>query len=234
MTTSSPKSALESIRTVEFTFALRGYKTDEVDEFLEKAAVEVDALRDQLRQTSDRLRQAAERIAQLEASRREAQAPTPAAAPTPAPAPAAAPAPVVVPTPAPATGESTEELQKTLVLAQRFVDQTKREAEAEAAAMIAKAEEEAKQITTQAQTRLRDEVGRLETVKGQLTSEVEGLATKLDVERIRLRGQFEEFQRWIEEHVQPSAALRAIQAASAPTPAADPATDEPEADLQVS
>jgi DivIVA domain-containing protein len=64
-------SALENIRTVEFTAKRNNYVADEVDEFLERVAIEVDALREQHRQTSDRLRQAAEHIAQLETKNRE-------------------------------------------------------------------------------------------------------------------------------------------------------------------
>ena len=165
----------------------------------------LDALRDQLRQTSDRLRQAAERIAQLEAARREAPAPTPAPAPAAAPIAAAA----VAAKPAESAAE-VEELQKTLQMAQRFVEQTKREAEAEAAALIAAAEAKATQLQTEAQTRLRDEVGRLEGVKSQLTGEVASLANQLDTERVRLRRELQEVLRWIDEHVQPSAAIRAL------------------------
>ena len=56
---------LETLRTVEFRLGLKGYNVDEVDEYLEKAAVEAERLSEQLRQTVERLRQAGERIAQL-------------------------------------------------------------------------------------------------------------------------------------------------------------------------
>ena len=61
------QSALDSLRTVEFRETLKGYHRDDVDEYLEKAAVEAEGLQEQLRQGGERLRQAAERIAQLEA-----------------------------------------------------------------------------------------------------------------------------------------------------------------------
>src|SRR5664280_2414344 len=64
----SSKSALDSLRTVEFRETLKGYHRDDVDEYLEKAAVEAEGLQEQLRQTSERLRQAGERISQLEVS----------------------------------------------------------------------------------------------------------------------------------------------------------------------
>ena len=85
-----PKSAIESLRTVEFRLGLRGYDVDEVDDYLEKVAVEADALNEQLRQASERLRQAADRIAQLEANRPEPAEEKPAVAEaTPIPAVAA-------------------------------------------------------------------------------------------------------------------------------------------------
>ena len=49
-----PKSAIESLRTVEFRLGLRGYDVDEVDDYLEKVAVEADAMQEQLRQATDR------------------------------------------------------------------------------------------------------------------------------------------------------------------------------------
>src|SRR5579875_3107961 len=59
-------SNLESLRTVEFRQTLRGYHIDDVDEYLERVAVEAEALQEQLRQASERLRQASDRISQLE------------------------------------------------------------------------------------------------------------------------------------------------------------------------
>ncbi len=216
-------SALENIRTVEFTAKRNSYVADEVDEFLERVAIEVDALREQHRQTSDRLRQAAEHIAQLEAKNREL---TDAAASAPA---VAALSPVsVVEAPAVAVSPSAEaiaaETQRTLVLAQRFVDQTEREATENAARKIAEAEAMARQITVEAELRVRDEVNRLESVKVNLTSEIEGLANQLDAERSRLTGQLQEVLRWIDVHVQPSEAVREIRQASQ-VPAIEPSPE---------
>ena len=73
----------------------------------------------------ERLRQASERIAQLESERREAPGGREA--------------------PRRPTGESRDEsLQRTLLLAQKFVDQTKRDSEEEAAELVGQAEERAR------------------------------------------------------------------------------------------
>src|SRR5271157_5557654 len=105
------QSALDSLRTVEFRETLKGYHRDDVDEYLERAAVEAEGIQEQLRQSGERLRQAAERIAQLEAEL--------AAKPEPAPERSE-----------PAIPDDT--LQRTLLLAQKFVDETKADSEAEA------------------------------------------------------------------------------------------------------
>ena len=66
-------SSLDSLRTVEFRQTLRGYHIDDVDEYLERVAVDAEALQEQVRQAGERLRQAAERIAQLEGMLQEVQ-----------------------------------------------------------------------------------------------------------------------------------------------------------------
>src|ERR1039458_9921172 len=143
---------LETLRTVEFRLGLKGYNVDEVDEYLEKAAVEAERLSELLRQTVERLHKAGERIAQLEGA---------------GPAPALQPAPAAV-----AAAVADDSLQQTLMLAQRFVEQTKRETETEATRLVAQAEErahslvtraedEARQLVTDSQQRLREEVSRL-------------------------------------------------------------------------
>jgi cell division initiation protein len=194
---------LETLRTVEFRLGLKGYNVDEVDEYLEKAAVEAERLIEQLRQTSERLRQASERIAQLEAAGPQAAAP-----PIPV---AEAPVPV-----------ADDALQQTLVLAQRFVEQTKRESEAEANRVVSQAEErartimgraedEARQLVTDSQQRLRDEVSRLEGMRGQLATDVENMARHLETERTRLRTMLSEVLKWIEDNVQPAESLMAMR-----------------------
>src|SRR5580693_2678119 len=129
-----PASILDTLRTVEFRLGLKGYNVDEVDEYLDKAAQESEALQEHVRQLNERLRQASERISQLEREKR--------AAPVPVEASEEA-APVAV---AAANDNqlSDETLQRTLLLAQKFVDQTKHESEAEAAAIINQAEETAR------------------------------------------------------------------------------------------
>ena len=226
----APKSVLETLRTVEFRLGLRGYDVDEVDDYLEKVAVEADSLQEQLRQMTDRLRQAADRIGQLEAQK---------AAPAPA---EVEERPVVEAVPdAAAAAATTAELQRTLEMAQRFVDQTKRESEAEAAQVVAEANQKAQNLQTEAEQRYKADLSRLEGLKSKLTSDVEEMARQLETERTRLRSSLSEMIKWIEDNVQPGAAIMALRqspasGAAASQPASAPAsasTAEGEAGAEV-
>ena len=241
---SSPtaSSILDTLRTVEFRLGIKGYNVDEVDEYLDRAAQEAEALQENLRQLNDRLRQAGDRIVALEKEAREsvaeaappAPAPQPAAAPTPAPAPAA-----VAPVPAPTTSTALEQapsdetLQRTLLLAQKFVDQLKRESESEAAATVAQAEakaratvaeaeQTAKTLEYESQRQVRDEVARLESTRNELATDVESMARHLESERNRLREALSEILSWVDENVQPTNSLMGVRqkpGSSSPKPA---------------
>ena len=206
------QSALDSLRTVEFRETLKGYHRDDVDEYLEKAAVEAEGLQEQIRQMGERLRQAGERIAQLEAALEERSTAEPSGSAVP-----------------------DETLQRTLLLAQRFVDETKADAEAHAHKLVADAEEHARalvadaearatELASEAERRLRDEVGRLEGIKSQLSSDVEAMARHLEGERTRLRSALTDVLRWVDENVKPASSLTAGRPRSgaptsgAPTP----------------
>jgi cell division initiation protein len=205
---SSQQSSLDSLRTVEFRQTLRGYHIDDVDEYLERVAVEAEALQEQLRQANERVRQAADRIAHLEKAVEESSA----ARPAPAPAPAAA------------QGEDHEvltddTLQRTLLLAQKFVDQTKAEAEAAARSTVSKAEEHARNMLTEAEARaravtadterkLREEVGRLEGLRTKLNEDVEKMSHHLESERTRLRSALGDMLTWIDKNLQGSQPAR--------------------------
>jgi DivIVA domain-containing protein len=204
------QSALDSLRTVEFRETLKGYHRDDVDEYLEKAAVEAEGLQEQLRQSGDRLRQAAERISQLE-SALEAQ---------PAPQPAQA----VV---------ADDTLQRTLVLAQKFVDETKADAEAQAAKLIAEADTKARMVTEQATSqatkiaaesehRLRDEITRLEDSRNRLSHEVETMSRHLESERDRIRTALGDILRWVDQNVQPAPTQDTPPSGGEPKDAASP------------
>jgi DivIVA domain-containing protein len=202
-------SILDTLRTVEFRLGLKGYNVDEVDEYLDKAAQEAEGLQEHVRQLNDRLRQASERIAQLEREKRSA------------PAPSAEGDEAAVAS-ADAAALSDETLQRTLLLAQKFVDQTKRESEAEAASVVSQAEEKARsaiaeaeaaaaQLQAESHQKLREEVTRLESTRTELATDVETMARHLDSERNRLRGALTEILKWVDENVQPANSLMGVK-----------------------
>jgi len=203
----SASSILDTLRTVEFRLGLKGYNVDEVDEYLDRAAQEAEALQENVRQLNERLRQASDRIVQLERDKRSV--PAEGAAPEPADDGMEA-------------GLSDETLQRTLLLAQKFVDQTKRESEAEAAATIAPAEERARSAVAEAeqaavtlqnesQKKLREEVARLEATRTELATDVESMARHLESERNRLRGALSDILKWVDENVQPANSLMGVR-----------------------
>jgi DivIVA domain-containing protein len=200
----SASSTLDTLRTVEFRLGLKGYNVDEVDEYLDKAAQEAEALQEHVRQLNERLRQASDRIGQLESERRAEPVETQAV-------------PVATAEREPAEpGLSDETLQRTLLLAQRFVDQTKRESEAEAAAIVARAEQKASELQTEAQQNLREDVARLEASRTQLAADVESMARHLESERNRLRGALSEILKWVDENVQPANSLMGVRPKPSP------------------
>jgi DivIVA domain-containing protein len=228
----APTAILDTLRTVEFRLGLKGYNVDEVDEYLDKAAQEAEGLQDHVRQLNERLRQASERIAQLERERRAAPAAAEAGEEAVA-APAATPDAAVL---------SDETLQRTLLLAQKFVDQTKRESEAEAAALVSQAEERAAaaiaaaeataaQLQAESQQQLREEVTRLEATRTELAADVESMARHLESERNRLTAALSDILKWVDENVQPANSLMGVKPKrpSAADPAATPGR-LPEAD----
>ena len=180
------QSALDSLRTVEFRETLKGYHRDDVDEYLEKAAVEAEGLQEQLRQNTERLRKAAETIAQLET---ELAAKPEVAAPA-----AAEPVEPVV---------ADDTLQRTLLLAQKFVDETKADAEAEAKRVVADAEAQARKVQAESEQRLREEIARLESSRSHLSHEVETMTRQLESERDRLRSALADMLNWVDGNLQP-------------------------------
>src|SRR5579863_5789333 len=202
MPSPQPMSALESLRTVEFRQTLRGYHIDDVDEYLERVAVEAEGIQEQLRQAHERVRQATERITQLEGQRHGVPAPS-ASASASAPEPSA----------------GTDSLQRTLELAQKFVEQTEAEARAQAKAtideaeqralaLVGEAEQRAQALAEESEKRLRDEVTRLEGLRSKLASDVETISRHLEAERARLRGALGEMLHWIDETLQPAGSLK--------------------------
>ncbi len=224
----SGHSILDTLRTVEFRLGLKGYNVDEVDEYLEKAAVEAEQVQERLRSANERLRVATERVAQLEEELEHPRAERTAVDPG-----APGEAPTMSGSGPQEAAVSNDTLQRTLLLAQKFVDQTKRESEAEAARLVGQAEERARQLlaqteerarqlTSEAEERLRDEVGRLEVARERLAGDLEAMGRHLEDQRTKIRTSLTEMLRWVDE--------RLTTPARSPEPLADRSVARPTAD----
>jgi DivIVA domain-containing protein len=198
-TTTTNQSALDALRTAEFRLSLRGYDVDEVDDFLERAAVEADQLREQLRLATASVAQANDRARVAEDAKPTGTASAPAVA-----------APSTPATP----GQSAGVVTKMIEMAERFVEQTRQDAETEAARLIAEAQDRVKQLASDSQQRLADEVARLEGLRQRLGEDVEKVSRQLETERTRLSGSLRELLGWIDKNLQPAAGLATLRAAS--------------------
>lgn len=188
------------LREVEFNSSLRGYNTDEVDEFLEQVADGVDRLQAETRAAAERVA-AAERAAQerpmlddddsirrtLVLAQRTADL---------------------------AIREAQEE-------AGQILDRARGEAET----LVTDARDSAGRITSEAERRLQEEVARLSSARDSLRSEVDTLVSLLGAERERLTETLGAALRYVERSLAPSGPLMSLQAVNAPQASDDSSGD---------
>lgn len=142
---------IEMIETKEFKTKPRGYDPQEVDEFL-------DAICDEMARQLDEIQSLQQQLAAAKAAR---------PAPAPAPAPVTeAPTQQIKPVVARPAAVPDSDFREILEMAQKVKNETIAAAEAKAAAIVAKAEEEAA-----------DKLGSLSEEKEKLTGQVEALKT---------------------------------------------------------
>jgi cell division initiation protein len=231
------KASIDSLRTVEFRTTIRGYHMDDVDEYLERVAVEAEAIQEQMRLAQDRVKQATERVSsleqQLEQARRVQQAHQQERQQEKESASPAGVADELA---------ADDTLQRTLLLAQRFVDQTKEEAETEARTLIseseararvivADAEEHARVVAENAERNLREEVQRLESNRGDLSRELEAITRQLESERARIREVLTEMLAFVDKRIQPQRPVSASSPPGSSSPSRPGQEDKPK-DLQ--
>lgn len=158
------------LREVQFRERLRGYNPDDVDAFLERVAAGVEVLEERLRHATERAEQAEQRVAE----------------------------------------DGTDGAHRTLRLAQRTADlavqeareeaaRLREQAEADAADIVAVAEEQARCLAEEAQSAIWADVERLEAARDQLTHDVAELARYVDAERRRARRVLSEAASWLAE-----------------------------------
>ncbi|MHB8287952.1 MAG: DivIVA domain-containing protein [Acidimicrobiales bacterium] len=184
------RSSLDSIRTVEFSRMLRGYDCDEVDDFLDRVAGEVEELKLKSQRFEEELRQAREKADVVSASRSLEGAPG-----------------------------GSDAVQRMLNIAERFVEHTKSEAEHEAEELLvdareraqrllAEAEERSVRLKEQTERRRVEEVSKLEAVKTQLQADLESLMQHVESERERLKAAMSDLLGLVDEKLRPASSRR--------------------------
>ena len=214
--TENTSSAIEVIDTISFgTSITKGYRIQEVDDYLERLSVEIRQLKDQLQQARQVSRQAAERINQLESGRAASSSTGPT------PIVQAAPAPRAV------SHDGASQVTSMIAMAQEFIEQKQADAESKASQLIGEAQSRAREIISEARSRAEDEVNRLNGMKQRLSEDVDTLARQLESERARLGSFLNEFARWIEGSLSVGGAARPASPARQPAPQPAPQAQVP-------
>jgi DivIVA domain-containing protein len=167
------------LREVEFRDRLRGYDTDEVDEFLEKVAIAVDELQEKMRQITYRAERA-ERSASDRAVDEDEDS----------------------------IRRTLVLAQRTADLAVREAQEQAAAlmdgARSEAKTMLTDSRENAQRLTSEAERRHRDELTRLENQRDQVRGELSALSGLLDAERTRLAEALGAALRFVERTLTPA------------------------------
>jgi DivIVA domain-containing protein len=165
----------QELRDIDIRDSFRGYHRDDVDDLLERAAVTIEHLEQQIRALQER------RVPQA--------------------APATPPPGEADPRPLPHSDDNL--IERTLVLAQKAADEAVADAQARAAqllddseakaqAMVHDAEETSRRIAETEQRRAEAEISRLDAERNALSADVEALERFASDYRDRIRRAFED------------------------------------------
>lgn len=164
------------LREVEFSYELRGYSRDEVDEFLEQEALEIEHLEQELVELK-------KKVAELEALHKGNGS---TANGEPRQMDEAA---------------LTETMSKALLLAQKTADSLVEDAKQRARELVEKAQMEANRLETETRRRLEQEVEKLQASKAILGKEVEELTNLIAKEREELAGALIKLAEWVKQNL---------------------------------
>jgi DivIVA domain-containing protein len=175
------------LREVEFNSSLRGYNTDEVDEFLEQVADAVERLHAEAKSAAERA-EAAERSPRDRGATEDDDS----------------------------IRRTLVLAQRTADLAIREAQEEAAQmldrARAEAETLVGDARDSAMRISSDAERRLQEEVARLGASRDELGKEVDTLVTLLGTERERLTETLGAALRYVERSLSPSAEVMSVSA----------------------
>ncbi len=191
------------LREVEFSSSLRGYNTDEVDEFLEKVADAVDHLQGDVRAAAERA-EAAERTVREHPALEDEES----------------------------IRRTLVLAQRTADLAVREAQEEATvildRARSEAEMLVGDARDSASRMTSEAERRLREEVAHLGTSRDELRKEIGTLLSLLEAERERLTETLGAALRYVERSMSPSGELLAVAPALSRDGASGPSGGDPQ------
>jgi len=203
----------KEIQEVVFNQAKKnGYDTDEVDEFLERVAADVDMLTRALTEAATRIKTAEKRAE--EAEKRVAML---EAAPPPPPAPVIEAAPVVEAVDTAITGEV---IAKAFIAAQRSADALQEEARKEAERIYREAESKGRDIVRDAlseKQKALDELARLRMACERFRTEYLALLRNCESDAQKRLSNFDEVLQ-AQQTSQAAQPAQSLQAAQAPQP----------------
>ncbi|HUZ20833.1 MAG TPA: DivIVA domain-containing protein [Acidimicrobiales bacterium] len=179
----------KALREVEFRDRLRGYDTDEVDEFLEKVAVAVDDMRAQLAELAERAKRTDRQVEDIPGFDDDAIRRTLVLAQRTADL---------------AVSEAREEAARIL-----------EDARSQSDALVGQARETARHMRDEAEQEMNDRVARLGDQRERLEREVQSLSTLMETERDRLTQALSSALRYVGDALTVSDAF-AAQAATSP------------------
>jgi cell division initiation protein len=179
------------LREVEFRDRLRGYDTDEVDEFLEKVAIAVDETQEKMRQLAYRAERAERSVSERAADEDEDS-----------------------------IRRTLVLAQRTADLAVREAQEQAAAlmdaARSEAEKLLGDARASAHRLAAESERRHRDEIARLETQRDQAKGELTSLSGMLEAERKRLSEALSAALRFVERTMTPAAEVAEIRPVTAP------------------
>ena len=185
------------LREVEFQSRLRGYDTDEVDEFLEKIAVAVDEMQEKMRQLAYRAERAERSITERAADENDDS-----------------------------IRRTLVLAQRTADLAVREAEEQAAEimdtARSESGKLLTDARENAQRLTSAAERSHKDDIARLEGQRDQVGDELRKLSNLLDTERERLAGSLRAALSVVEQTLSPPMEISELGLAPASSQAGVP------------
>jgi cell division initiation protein len=184
------------LREVEFRTSLRGYDTDEVDEFLEKVAVAVEELQEKMRQLAYRAERAERAVSDRAAEEDDDS-----------------------------IRRTLVLAQRTADMAVREAQEQAAvlmdTARSESEKLLGDAREEAQRLSSEAQRRHSDDMARLHSERASVNAELKELSELLENERRRLTDSLRVALGLVEKTLTPSKEMAKRRTATPPQPASD-------------